>query len=75
MTDDTVTFLLQALQRLDGGSPASQVQTHISVLLLGKTLAWKLKNPAAEAMTGKAASRQPAQTSATVSSVRLCVTW
>jgi aminoglycoside phosphotransferase family enzyme/predicted kinase len=43
MTDDTVTFLLQALQRLDGGIPASQVQTHISVLLLGQTLAWKLK--------------------------------
>ena len=43
MTRDTIEFLRDELQRLDGGAIPSVVQTHISIILLGRTLAWKTK--------------------------------
>ncbi len=36
-------YLRQELQRRDGGAPPAEVQTHISLLLLGATRAWKVK--------------------------------
>ena len=39
----TIEFLASALARRDGSGPVSRAETHISVILLCATLAWKLK--------------------------------
>ncbi len=43
MQDNTIAFLRKELQSIDGGTPPAVVETHISVVFLGATLAWKLK--------------------------------
>jgi aminoglycoside phosphotransferase family enzyme/predicted kinase len=43
----TIAFLRAELQGMGGAEPVEIVQTHISVILLGKTLAWKLKKAVA----------------------------
>ena len=41
--ESALAHLRAELQRLDGGTPVRELQTHISVVLLGSTLAWKVK--------------------------------
>ena len=38
-----IEYLKTELQRLDGGQRPTELQTHISLLLLGETRAWKVK--------------------------------
>ena len=41
--ESPLQYLKNELQRLDGGKVPDEVQTHISIVLLGATLAWKVK--------------------------------
>ena len=41
--DQPLEYLKRELQRRDGGEPPAEVQTHISLLLLGQARAWKVK--------------------------------
>ena len=41
--ESPLEYLKNKLQRLDGGRVPGEVQTHISIVLLGATLAWKVK--------------------------------